>query len=110
MGIVARGLLLASSASANLIASATSCLVSLRDADQNDGIIAMGRLAVDRAIGMARWIAAPHADGPQLDDLIGNAQELWHRPERLAAKVLVQTCENDLFPFIGEFDSKVDQR
>jgi hypothetical protein len=51
---------------------------------------------------MVRRIAADHADGERLGDVLGNRQQLRHRLERTAEVVLIEAGDDDALAAVGQ--------
>lgn len=66
-------------------------LVKLAGADDDDGLIIAGRLAIDQTLRARGVTPADHADGVKLVDMLGLGQEMRHRPEGFASKVKIET-------------------
>ena len=50
------------------------------------------------------------ADGLELVDEVGEREQVGHRAEREAAKVLVEPCGDDAGPAFGEGERRIDDR
>ena len=80
---------------AGAIAGAAARLVRVERADLDRRPVERCGLAVDEPLRARRGAAAAMADGLQLVDELGHAEEQRHRPERLAAEVAVQARGDD---------------
>src|SRR5207245_6492809 len=64
--------------------------------------------AFDEALRVNGRIAAPHADGKQLGNLLGDGEEARHRFEWAAAIIGVQARDNDALTKVGELSADID--
>ena len=78
-----------------LVAAAAARLVLLERADDDRRAVGRSGRAVDEPLRHRRRAAAAVADGLQLVDDLRAAEQLRHRPEREAAKVLVEAGRDD---------------
>ena len=60
--------------------------------------------ACDQPLGVVGRVAAHHADGPRLGDVLGDGQQLRHRLERLAQIVLVEPRDDHPHAAAGQLD------
>ena len=56
---------------------------------------------------VVRGVAAHHADGERLGDVLGDGEELRHGFERLAAIVLVEAGDDHPHPGVGEVGRQI---
>src|SRR5580700_8212282 len=64
--------------------------------------------AFHKPLCVYRRIAAPHANSKQLGDLFSNGEKPWHRFERAAAVVRVESGDDDALSQIGELSANVN--
>src|SRR5690349_16443416 len=82
--------------------TAASAPVVLGEDLRDLGAVGGRRRAVDEPLRHRRRPAAAVADGLQLVDELGAAEQLRHRPEREAAEVLVEPAGDDPHPALHE--------
>lgn len=67
----------------------------------------MGGFAIHHSVGVAGGGSALHADGSELDHLVGHGQKLGHGSEGLAAKVLIQPGADDVHAPVGHLHAEI---
>jgi hypothetical protein len=78
----------------NTVMLAATGFVEFVRADDDNGIIVMGRLAVDEALCSGSGFAANDTNGMELIDALGLGHQDRHGAKGLAAKIQVQTGHN----------------
>ena len=76
--------------------------VGFLSADEDDRVVVAGRAAVDQPLRAGGRLAADDADGVQLDNFVGAAQQLRHRAEGLAAEIQVEPGDHDTQAALGK--------
>src|SRR5450759_2036388 len=74
---------------------ATPCLVHFRSAYDDYWVIITGRPPVDQALSARGGLAAHHTDGLKFLNMFSKCQQEGHAAKRLAAKILVQSGDDD---------------
>ena len=59
-------------------------------------------VALGKSVRMLSRASAFHADGVNLLDVFCDCHEGWHRTERLAEEVCVETCDDDSDTLVGQ--------
>src|SRR5690606_40301626 len=70
-----------------LMAVPAACFVRFLRAHEDHGVIVVGGLAVDDALGAGRFVTADHADGVELVNIFSLRRKLRHGVERLPTEV-----------------------
>jgi len=78
------------------VALPTAGLVRLVGADFDRLVVVVCGFAVDEPLVPGGRFTALGADGPELVDVLGEREELWHRFERFAAVGLVPDIREEL--------------
>src|SRR5690349_17618627 len=77
--------------SRHLVMHAAAGFVHFRGADDHHRIIKTSGLTIYQSLGTGGFVAADHANGVKLVDMLSDRHQDWHRPERLAAEIGIQS-------------------
>ena len=80
----------------------TARFVHFACADENNRVVIFGGSAIDQALRARRWLAAHDADGGQFVDMFGLRHQERHRSEWLAAKIGIESGDDDAHAAIRE--------